>query len=275
MSLTPEQFSVIASIAEERWGLHLPENKAPLVCSRITRFIMRSEYSDAQAFIDKLKGSQDAGLLLELFDVLSTNTTSFFREPHHFDYLAQHVYPHLIAGGSRKLRIWSAACSTGEEPYSLAMHAFECIPDLGNWDFQILATDLSSTALYRARNAAYTQEQVDGVPSSLLNKYFVRSQSEQGMFEIHPSIKSRVSIHPLNLADQWPMTGPFDAIFVRNVMIYFDREMRRSVAYRMGNLLSNNGALVIGSSETLNDLALPFHQASPAVYTRPAQQAAA
>jgi len=265
-TLCPNQFKHIAQIAKERWGLDLPEKKAALVQNRMAKYVVRSHFDSIEAYIKHLRGSPSEKEMLEFFDLLSTNTTSFFRESRHFDFLASNLYPRLVENKQRTLRIWSAACSNGSEPYTIAMHAEKCIPDLDKWDFKILATDLSESVLAHAKRGVYPASTVEEeVPSELRKRCF---DGEGDTMRVRERLRKRISFHQLNLMDSWPMSGPFDTIFLRNVMIYFDAPTRDRLVARMRELLAPHGYLIVGSAETLSKGTPGFRTAIPSVYEK-------
>lgn len=262
--LTKRQFQTISQIAEKRWGLHLPETKLTLVTGRMTKLARNTGVSSMDELIQRLDSNSSDEDMLEFFDALATNTTSFFREKQHFNFLESEIYPLLKRAGQRKIRIWSGASSIGAEPYTLAVHLLENFDDVARMDIKILATDLSSKAVNRTKEGVYTEKELDGMPKSLRSKYF--EQRTGGTMGVNDQIKSMVAVHRLNLMDPWPMQGPFDAIFLRNVMIYFDAPVRERIVNRMAPLLSPNGVLVIGSAETLSGLNTPYKTLAPAIY---------
>lgn len=265
-ALSPSQFAEIARLARDRWGLHLPDAKATLVEARIARFLVRSDFHSPADYLDHLRRHATEDDLLLFFDILSTNTTSFFREPHHFDYLDALFYPDL-ARRTRRLRIWSAACSTGPEPYTLAMRALDALPEPDSWDIRILATDLSRRALAQAAAASYPAAMLDALPRDTLDRHFEPPEPD-GTRAVRERVRRLVAVHPLNLQGEWPMKGPFDVIFVRNVMIYFDAPTRERLVRRMRDLLDDRGVLVIGSAETLAGLDTGMRALQPAVYAK-------
>lgn len=274
-TLTKRQFDEIAAIARERWGLDLTDKKQALVQNRLAKMLARStQYKSVDDYLNHLRHNGTEEDMLVFFDLLSTNTTSFFRESEHFDYLADHFYPALAAAtGRRRVRIWSAACSNGSEPYTIGIHARECLPNLDQLDFKILATDLSNSALAAARTAVYPEKAVEHLPKPIRGKYFeprtrAHGDKTETIYQVHHSIRSLVSIHQLNLMDPWPMKGPFDVIFLRNVMIYFSKETREQLVTRMHGLLAPRGLLIIGSAETLSGLNVPFRMVRPAIYVK-------
>ncbi len=272
-TLAASQFQRIAVIAQARWGLHLTEKKVPLVSNRLTSFLRNSAFKSVDSYLDHLEEEAGEEDMLAFFDILSTNVTSFFRDQPHFDYLEREFYTPLARGNTttrgRKLRIWSAACSTGQEPYSLAMHALEHLPDIGSWDFKILATDLSNYAVEQSKAGIYPKDKLDGIPREMVSKYFANCPGkESGMVSITPQVRQLVSIARLNLMDPWPFKGQFDIIFCRNVMIYFDAPTRNALIERFHKLLRPGGILAVGSAETLAGLQTPFTPVQPSVYTK-------
>ena len=271
--LAMTQFQRIATIAQERWGLCLTEKKLPLVSNRLASFMRHSNFDSVEAYLDHLEQGADEEDMLVFFDLLSTNVTSFYRDKAHFDYLEREFYTALARGNlttpGRRIRIWSAACSTGQEPYTLAMNAIESLPDLRSWDFKILGTDLSNFAVEQAKAGTYPADKLDGIPPELVRKHFVRGTgAETDQYIVAPHLRSLVTISRLNLMDPWPFKGKFDVIFCRNVMIYFDSDTRRKLVLRFHELLRPGGILAIGSAETLAGQNTPFTAVQASVYVK-------
>ncbi len=274
-TLNKRQFAEIAAIARDRWGLDLTDKKQALVQNRLTKMLARSQaYQSIEQYLDHLRNNGTEEDMLVFFDMLSTNTTSFFREKEHFDHLAEHFYPALAAAPrGKKVRIWSAACSNGSEPYTIGIHAQECLGDLDRFDFKILATDLSNKALDGARNAVYPEKALDHLSRQIRATYFEPREIKRGdksetFYQVHHAVRSLVSVHQLNLMEPWPMKGPFDVIFLRNVMIYFSKQTREQLVQRMGKLLRPGGLLVIGSAETLSGLDVGLRMVRPSIYVK-------
>lgn len=272
-TLVPRQFEKISKLAKERWGLHLPEAKLPLVTNRINKFLIRAPYNDTTEYLKHLEYEATEEDMLLFFDLLSTNTTSFFREINHFHYLEREFWTGFaqnnVTRSGKRIRIWSAACSNGAEPYTIGIHAHENLPNLNDWDLQILATDLSNSALVEARTAMYPNKMVDDLDKVLVRKYFLRGKGEhEGKVKVIPAITDLVSIRRLNLMEDWPFKGPFDVIFCRNVMIYFDAPTRENLVNRLYELLHPGGILAIGSAETLSGLNTQFTTVQPSVYQK-------
>lgn len=271
--LTHDEFRLIADIAYQRWGLSLPDTKMPMVSGRLASYARRIHLGSIEEFIDRLRRGDSEQDLLAIFDMLSTNVTSFFRDPEHFNYLEREFYTGLSRGNltlpGRKIRIWSAACSTGAEPYSLAIHALEHLTGIEQWDVKILATDLSESALAVARRGVYPLDMVTSLDRELLSRYFLRgSGPSSGYVKVSPQVREMVSVQRLNLMEEWPMKGPFQVIFCRNVMIYFDNPTKQRLVERMHGLLDPGGLLVLGSAETLSGLRTSFRHVQPSIYVK-------
>lgn len=270
--LMPGQFERIARIARHRWGLALTERKRSLVGNRLGSLLRGSRFSGVDAYLEYLE--QDAGHedMLAFFDVLSTNVTSFFRDPAHFEYLERQFYTPLARGDTtipgRRIRIWSAGCSIGCEPCTLAMNALESLPDGQQWDVRILATDLSSSAVQQARAARYERRLIEHIPPDLVRKYFSPDPADPGRSVAGDRLRRMISVARMNLMEHWPMRGPFDVIFCRNVMIYFDAPTRLQLVRRFYDILSPGGVFAVGSAETLSGLDVPFRAVQASVYRK-------
>lgn len=271
--LAPRQFKQIAAIAMERWGLNYPEHKHQTVESRIMSYVRKSKFETVNEYVKYLETADNPTDLLELFDVLSTNTTKFFRDPSHLAYLEREFYTSLSRGNTtlpnKRIRIWSAACSTGCEPYSLAINAIESMPSLKTWDFKILATDLSTKALNAAKDATYRPEDLENLSDGQRKRFFKEHEDENGSkFHVKQGVRDLVSIRRLNLNDAWPVNGPFQVIFCCNVMIYFNTETRKKLVQRFYDVLMPGGILAVGSAETLSGLGVPFKSVQANVYVK-------
>lgn len=267
------QFDQIAEMARQRWGLNLTERKRQLVFNRLAKFLRASRFESIAEYLEHLESDADDDDMLVFFDLLSTNVTSFFREIQHFEYLEREFYTALARGNlklpNRRIRIWSAACSTGPEPYSLAIHATKCLPDINSWDFKILATDLSNSAIAEAEQATYPEKMIKDMDGNLVKKHFLKGKgSNAEQYQVAKHIRDLVTIRRLNLIDNWPIKGPFDIIFCRNVMIYFDKSTREKLVLRMYNILRPGGILAVGSAETLSGLETKFRTVQPSVYVK-------
>lgn len=271
--LKKSEFKRVAEIAKSNWGLNLTEKKIELVDNRLRSHLRKTTYNSIGEYLDHIENEADDEDRLVFFDILSTNVTSFFRERDHFDYLEREFYTALNRGNltlpGKRIRFWSAACSTGPEPFSMAIHAMEHMDKLSGWDFKILATDLSNTAVEQARKAVYPEKMLEKVDQSIRGKYFTKITGEQqNSYQVVPEIRKLVTIARLNLMDSWSLKGPFDVIFCRNVMIYFDKKTRHDLVMKFYDLLRPGGILAIGSSETLAGYQTPFKTVQASVYIK-------
>jgi chemotaxis protein methyltransferase CheR len=274
--LTESTFKRIADIARRRWGLSLGERKMQLVANRLTSHLRKSGGGEIEDYVGRLERIPTEDDMLVLFDILSTNVTSFFRDPAHFAFLERELYTGLAKGTlalpGKRLRIWSAACSIGAEPYSLAMQALELLPASAGYDVKILATDLANKALVGCRDGIYTDAQLSGLSPERRTKFLVKAEPKPGTGEprwrVKDEVKRLVEVRRQNLVEPYTGLGPFDVIFLRNVMIYFDRETRREVVMRMHGVMRPGAVLAVGSAETLSGLDVPLKAAAPSIYLR-------
>jgi chemotaxis protein methyltransferase CheR len=205
-------------------------------------------------------------------DSLSTNLTSFFREEQHFDMMCDEFLPNLLKSKEKekdfRIRIWSAGCSSGQEPYTIAIKLNETIKS-NKWDMKILATDISKTMLETAGAGLYEEAKVAQIPTELRNKYFSRQTiNGQKFYQALPELKELILFRHLNLMEDWPVKGPLDFIFCRNVMIYFDKQTQQKLVDRFWSLLATGGVLFTGHSESLTGIRHTFKYVSPTVYMK-------
>ena len=270
-SLSEADFGFLRSFVYEHCGISLGEHKRQLVQGRLVRRLRALKLRDFGGYCELLRRDPQ-GELGELASAISTNVTAFFRESHHFDLLTNELLPRWIAekknGG--RLRIWSAGCATGEEPYTLAMVLAEALERHGSHvDAKILATDLSPQALETARKGVYPIDRLEGVSTERRRRWFLRGEGEYDQYAcVHPRLRELVSILPLNLLHDWPMQGPFDAIFCRNVVIYFDKPTKQRLFQRYAGLLPEGGYLFLGHSESMYGLNDNFDLIGRTVYRK-------
>jgi chemotaxis protein methyltransferase CheR len=271
--LSDYEFDRISGLVYSLCGISLGSGKKELVTARLARRLNELKLQSYDAYLKYLSGDESGYELLQLIDVITTNVTSFFREMHHFDYIKEHILPEYKSK-SNKIRIWSAGCSSGEEPYSMAVLLFEEIGNLMLRDVKILATDISTNILSKAKEGVYDKQLVNGVPKILLTKYFevLTTKDEYGRtvnyYKVKSDIRSVVRFARLNLMDDWPMKGPFKIIFCRNVMIYFDKKTQEKLVAKYHGLLENGGHLFIGHSENLSPVSHSFKYVQPGVYLK-------
>ncbi len=267
--ITNEQFEQIGTLVKNLAGINLHEGKKELVKARLAKRMRQLKLRNLDEYISFVRNDKTGAELVSMLDALSTNLTFFFRESQHFHYLKDKILPQLMQRGSKKIRIWSAGCSSGEEPYSIAMLLNENIPNLDRWDAKILATDLSTRVLDTAMRGEYAQQKFKDTSKALVYKYFETIQTKP--LKIHkakPSIKNMIHFGRLNLMKDWPMTGPFDVIFCRNVMIYFDKPTQNRLVNRYYDLLGKGGMLFLGHSESLTGTQHKFNYCQPATYMK-------
>lgn len=254
-SLAAIDFDFVSSLVRRHAAIVLEAGKEYLVEARLTPLAQREGFESLAAFIGALrKSSAEGPLHAKAVDALTTNETYFFRDFHPFEALRRTILPELIAlrEPTRRLTIWCAACSTGQEPFSVAMLIREHFPQLAGWQVEIIGTDLSPTVLKQAESGRYNQIEINrGLPAAYLVKYFTQ---QAGAWVLKPEIRRMVQFRPLNLIQPWPILPPCDLIFIRNVMIYFDVETKRGILKKLRTLLRPQGSLFLGSSETTMNL---------------------
>ncbi|MCC6207493.1 MAG: protein-glutamate O-methyltransferase CheR [Gammaproteobacteria bacterium] len=266
---TDADFDYIRRVVVEQTGIVLSDQKRELVYGRLAKRLRALGLHTFADYCGHLERSPDE--LHELVNAITTNLTSFFREPYHFDYLRDTVLPELLRSNaqSRRIRIWSAGCSTGEEPYSIAMVLRDALPSGEGWDARILATDIDSNVLAKAQEGIYQEERATGVPERYLRRGFRKGQGDHaGMLRVGDEVRSLITFRQLNLMKDWPMHGPFDVIFCRNVVIYFDKPTQRRLFDRYADILVDGGHLFIGHSETLFKVSERFTLIGRTIYRK-------
>lgn len=253
-SLGEAEFQEFRQLILTSTGISIDASKRLLVYRRLSNRLRALHLNNFREYIDLLT----LGDLQErehFFNAITTNKTAFFREKHHFDFLAATVLPALQKSQkapNRRLRIWSAGCSSGEEAHSIAMTLVECLPDLAGWDAKVLGTDLDSAMIAAARRGIYSELDSRGLASDHLRRFFRRNRdADAAMIKVGDELRALTTFNQLNLISDWPMKGPFDVIFCRNVFIYFDKAVQEQLIDRFAKLLANGGYLVLGHSETL------------------------
>jgi chemotaxis protein methyltransferase CheR len=265
--LSDEQFAKIKQLLYRVCGIDLKAGKEGLVRSRLSKRLRTLGIGSFEAYLEYVEGDEAQQELYALVDAMTTNKTSFFREKQHFDFLAQELLPQWESRST--LRLWSAACSSGEEPLTLAMVLREAMGDMGSRDVRVLATDISDNMLKVARAGVYDDERLADVPPELRRKYFTCVEaSSSRRYEAKASLKDLLHYARLNLMDAWPVRGPFDVIFCRNVMIYFDKKTQADLIGRFCDLLRPGGHLFVGHAESLTGISHSLRYVQPALYMR-------
>ncbi|MBL1432422.1 MAG: chemotaxis protein CheR [Gammaproteobacteria bacterium] len=269
LEFTDADFKSVRDLVRKNTGISLSEAKRDMVYSRLVR---RLRELNLQRFSDYLAlvcsdGADDE--LIQFTNAITTNLTSFFREGHHFEYLAETVLPELMRQNAdvRKIRIWCCAASTGEEPYSIAMVVKEVIPKNSGWDVKILATDLDTNVLATAEKGIYPVDRIKDIPAHRQRRFFLKGGGkQQGHVRIRPELQQIITYKKLNLMDQWPLSGPIDIIFCRNVVIYFTKDTQKVLLERFTKLVAPGAHLFMGHSESLNNVTDKFQLLGRTIY---------
>ena len=270
-TLQPRDFDRLAAYIYKECGIRLPPVKITMIEGRLRRRVRANGLSSLRDYCGWLfDGNHLEGEREHLLNAVTTNKTDFFREPKHFDYLVDTALPKMHREGVRQLRVWSAACSTGAEPYTLAMLLDAYAQDKGGPDFGILATDLDSEVLRTARRGVYPAAMLDPVPTALRNRYVMRpSDPKRGEMRIVPALRSAIGFAQMNLMDErYPVGDAMDIIFCRNVLIYFDKPTQEKVVSRLVACLRPGGLIFLGHSESIAGFQLPLRPVANTVFER-------
>jgi len=264
--MSDDSFKVVSQLAYQYTGIVLGEQKKDMVYGRLARRMRELGLKDMQDYCPLIKERSNVEVS-KFINAITTNLTSFFREPHHFDFLGDEFCKELLTRGERKIRGWSAACSTGEEPYSIAITLREKLAG-SSWDCKLLATDLDSKVLEHAYNGIYDVDRISSLEPDRRKKWFLTDRNHQDIVKVKPSLQDMIRFKRLNLLEGWPMKGPFDFIFCRNVFIYFDMATQQKILTGFANKLRPGGYLFIGHSENLHDANKYFDSLGKTIYRR-------
>jgi len=271
--LSDGEFRALSSLVEGELGIRMPPAKKTLLESRLQKRLRALNLASYAEYCDMLfnRGGMETELV-HMLDLVTTNKTDFFREEHHFEFLANSALERMVREAGPKVSIWSAGCSTGEEPYTLAMVLSEFArsrPGMG-FDYAITATDISTRVLEAASRGIYQEDRIAPVPAELKRRYFLRSRdSSKALVRVAPELRARVAFSRVNLMDEtYPVEGPFDAIFCRNVIIYFDKPTQERLFAKFCEYLKPGGFIFIGHSETLSGIDLPLRKVATSVYEK-------
>ncbi len=271
--LGEKEFRQISDLVYKHCGINLHEGKKDLVQARLAKRLREGRFntfSDYMRYVLQDKTGREFSILV---DSLSTNLTRFFREGQHFEFLSKKLLPQILGSrshsGRARIRAWSAGCSSGEEPYSIAIILQEAIAGKGRWDVKLLATDVSTRILERAKGGLYETERIEPIPLPLRNKYLRhRREGNEDIYEVGPALREMVIFRYLNLMKDWPIKGPLDFIFCRNVMIYFDKPTQERLINRFFEILGPGGILFTGHSESLTGIEHAFEYVQPTIYKK-------
>jgi chemotaxis protein methyltransferase CheR len=273
-SITEQTFALFQALIRQEAGIHLAPTKKSLVVGRLSRRLRDLGVGSFQEYYQLVANGGDTEERIRMLDCICTNETSFFRDRRPFDFLEDSVFPTWAAQADKRqrekrIRVWSSGCSTGEEPYSLAMLLLDHFPPSSGWKLDVLATDLSTRALERAAAGISPIEKAKGIPEAYLKRFMMRGRGSQtGNMKVRDEVREIVRFERINLnAKNYPVSGFFDSIFFRNVMIYFDMETKKEVVDRVVRHLKPSGHIVVGLAETLNGFSSRITRVMPGVYT--------
>jgi chemotaxis protein methyltransferase CheR len=270
-SLGEADFRRLSRFIEGELGIRMPDTKRIMLESRLQKRIRHFGMKGFKEYIDFVFSEEGKRTeLINMIDAVTTNKTDFFREADHFDYLLETVLPEWSAGHSGVMSFWSAGCSTGEEPYTLAMVLEEYREEEPRFGYRIFASDLSTQVLDKAKAAIYEEEKAAPIPMSYKKKYLLRSRNkEEALVRVKPELRAKVNFARINFMDEsYPVEGTFDVVFCRNVIIYFERKTQEMILGRLCRHLRSGGYLILGHSETLTGMDLPLKGVAPTIYLR-------
>jgi chemotaxis protein methyltransferase CheR len=270
---TDSDYYRLSELAQKYAGINFMEAKRELVYGRLQKRVRSHNMKSFKQYCDYLEADESSDEMRHFINAITTNVTSFFRENHHFEYLQNVILPEIVLknddASKRTLRIWSAGCSSGKEPYSIAMVLRECIPDIDSWDARILATDLDSDILSIAKQGVYPADQIDGISPERRKRWFKRGQGANAdTVRVDSAVRDLVHFRQLNLIDDWPMKGLFDCVFYRNVAIYFSRKSQIQIVDRIANYIKSGGYLIVGHSESLFGVTKRFESIGHTIYRK-------
>lgn len=266
---TDRDFRYIQRVVREHSGIVLSDTKRNMVYSRLARRLRELRLQRFSDYLNLLERDED-GELGQFINAMTTNLTAFFRENHHFEFLSGTVVPEVASRSvGRRMRVWSAGCSTGEEPYSLAITLQEATGGLAGWDARILATDLDTRVIATGERGVYREDRIEGLDHGRRQRWFLKGRgASAGMVRVSTELQDMIRFRQLNLLRPWPMKGPFDVIFCRNVVIYFDKDTQRVLFDRFADLMTDGGYLFIGHSESLFKVSDRFELLGNTIYRK-------
>lgn len=273
IALSQREFQHLRALVYDYCGINLHEGKRELVRARLNKLVRAGGFGCFADYMKHVMADTSQTTFSQMIDAICTNLTSFFRESQHFDYLRKVFLPARVQAGNkagtRRLRAWSAGCSSGEEPYSIAMTLLETLESPVQWDMTLLATDVSTRILDFARQGLYPKPRVSQIPQGLLARYWQRQGGgANSTYQAGPLLKERILFRHLNLMEDWPIRTPLDFIFCRNVMIYFDKVTQEKLVNRYWQCLDRGGVLFTGHSESLAGIEHPFKYVQPTIYMK-------
>lgn len=277
VDLSDREFQLFRALIFEKSGINLNEGKKELVRTRLGSKLRRGGYGSFRDYYNYVVEDRTGEELVSLLDAISTNLTSFFREINHFHYLKNIIIPEITErkknDSVKELRAWSAGCSSGEEPYSIAFTLADILQNAKGWNVKLLATDISTKVLTRAARGLYTEDQVKTVPKEMALRFLDKTDEDgERLYGVRPEIKGMIQFKRFNLmTPSFPFRRGFDFIFCRNVMIYFDKSTQQTLINKFFGALSEGGYLLIGHSESLTGVQHRFRYMQPTIYKKPHQ----
>jgi chemotaxis protein methyltransferase CheR len=266
--LTAKEYDQFRKLAYQQFGLDLQDGKQQLVAARLAKQIRSLGLRSYEEYYQHVTRDNTGKSLEAMIDALTTNHTSFFRESAHFEFLKNVLLPQI--GDRKEMAVWSAACSTGEEPFSIALTLLEALGESSDTKIRILATDISTRVLAQAERGAYQAARFANLPQSYLRRYLLKGEGRwQDWYMMKKEVRSLIEFRRLNLMESFPHKETFPVIFCRNVMIYFDRQKQGEVVNRLAQAIEPGGYLFVGHSESLNSIQHPLQYVAPAIYRKP------
>lgn len=270
--LSDKEFKYICQLVYDFAGIVLNHSKREMVYRRLTRIVRERKLNSFREYYQMLKADPEKERVY-FVNAITTNLTSFFRENHHFDYLRDEYLPYLITNNSasKRIRVWSSASSTGEEPYSIAMVLEDVLGQYRrSWDIKLLATDIDSNVLSHAVSGIYDEKRIEGLTPDYASRFLTKGKgANASKVKVNDRVKSIITFKQLNLLHEWPMNGPFDIIFCRNVIIYFDKETQNDLFDRFYDILAPGGLLLLGHSESLGQYQKYFENIGRTIFRKP------
>ena len=268
-----DEFKTIVNMVFEKTGITIQPHKKNMIYGRIVKRIRTLTLNSFAEYIKFLKSPNSGTEIIDFTNAITTNLTKFFREMHHFDHLVKKSLPEKITKNSsnRRLRIWSAGCSAGMEPYSIAMSLLRAMPNAHSWDAKILATDIDTNMLQTGSEGIYKEEDAKGIPQEYMDKYvelFADGNSGRKNIKMSLKLQRLISFKQLNLMDRFPMKGPFDIVFCRNVVIYFNKETQKVLFDKFAEVMDIGSYLYVGHSESLHNVTDRFEIVDKTTYVR-------
>lgn len=270
-SLSDKEFSRLSSYIQGNYGIKMPPIKKTVLQGRLQKRLRKLQIPDFKTYVDFVFSKEGENEIIHMMDVVSTNKTDFYREPIHFELLQEEILVDVFnRKGRGKINVWSAGCSSGEEPYTLAIVLNEFKEKNPGFDFQIIATDISTQMLQQGANAVYKEERIEVVPLNIKKKYFLKSKERNNpKVRLINELRSKVKFQRLNFMDNvYQINESFDIIFCRNALIYFERDNQEQVINKLCNKLVPNGYFFLGHSESITNMKVPLRSLRPTVFTK-------